>query len=89
MPERLRVPPIPHAFERAFRIWRDMHAWRQTGLGLSRLTMGDLRHYMDVYRDPLSRGDIAALAIIEDEFHASRAAAEERRQKVAEKKPKR
>lgn len=89
MPERLKVPPIPHAFGRAMRIWRDLHHHRETGMGLGTITWPDMHAYSALTGDTLSRGDIEAIAIIDGEFHAARAAAEERRSKLAERrKPK-
>lgn len=85
MPERLKVPPIPHAFGRAMRIWRDLHHHRETGMGLGTITWPDMHAYQQMTGDRLSRGDIAALEVIDEEFFASRAAAEERRGKAAER----
>lgn len=86
MPERLRVPPVPHAFERAMRIWQDLHRHRQTGMGLGTITWPDMHAYCEMTGERMSRGDIEAVAIIDAEFGASVAAAEARRQKLAEKK---
>lgn len=84
MPERLKVPAIPHAFERAMRIWQDLHRHRQTGMGLGTITWPDMHAYSVMTGDWLSRGDIDAISIIDAEFHASRAAADERRSKASE-----
>jgi hypothetical protein len=89
MPEQLQVPPIPFAFERAMRIWQRLHKRRQTGMGLGNLTYPDLYGYSVVHSDPLSGDDIAAIEIIEEEFHSSRVAADERRNKTEAAKSKR
>lgn len=55
-------------------------------MGLGSLTWPDFAAYQQVTGETLSRGDIEAISIVDDAFHASRAAAEERRAKVAERK---
>lgn len=83
MPEKLKAPPIPHAFERAMRLWQDLHRRRSTGgMGLGNLSWQDLHAYCQVTGESIGRGDEAAIDIIESEFHASRADAEERRTKA-------
>lgn len=86
MPDRLDVPPLPNTFNRAMRIWQKLHRRRQTGMGLGNFTYPDLGFYVFLHGDPLSEGDMEALDIIEGEFRAAAAAAEDRRQKLAEKK---
>lgn len=85
-PLRLARAPLPAAFDRPMRIWTELHRNRQTGgMGLCSLTWPDFHAYGQVTGDVLDRDDIEAIRIIEDEFHASRAAAEERRNKAAAK----
>lgn len=80
---KLDLPPIPDAFVRAMRIWQDLHRNRQTGMGLGNLTWPDFHAYAVMAEEKLTRDDIELVRVIDDEFHASRAAAEERRNKKA------
>lgn len=70
------------------RVWQELHRHRQTGMGLGTITWPDMHAYSAMTGDVLSRGDIEAIRIIDEEFGASRAAAEERRQKAEAKKGK-
>lgn len=86
MPPGLDLPPLPRAFERAMRLWGDLHRHRQTGMGIGNITWPDIAAYQEVTGEVLSRSDIEALEIVDGEFHASRAAAEEWRTKAAERR---
>ena len=85
-PERLNTPPVPVCFERHMAIWLDLHQRRQAGWGLAPISWVDLASYCTVMGETFTRQDLEVLKWIEDEFFASRDAAEARRAKAAERR---
>jgi len=68
------------------RLWQDLHRHRQTGMGIGTITWPDFDAYQRVTGEALSRGDISAIEIIDEEFFASRAAAEDRKAEAAKRR---
>jgi hypothetical protein len=83
---RLHPDPIPDCFERQMALWLELHQGRSAGWGLTPLSWQDMSAFCFVTGEALSRNDVRIIRLIEAEFFASREAAEERRQKSAERK---
>jgi hypothetical protein len=82
-PDRLAMArrPLPQAFERPMLLWQKLHKNRAVdGMGMGSLTFRDFHAFVVVTGDRLSDGDIAAINVIEDEYHASRNEAEKHRE---------
>lgn len=85
-PDQLKYPPIPAIFERAMGLWQELHRGRDAGaMGMAPLSWRDFNAFTSVTGARLSADDLALVRVIEDEFFASRAEAEERRAKAAKK----
>lgn len=68
-------------------LWQEMHRGRDAGaMGMAPLSWRDFHAFTSVTGERLSSGEIEAVRVIEDEFFASRAEAEERRAKAAKRK---
>jgi len=86
-PERLITPAIPDCFDRHLHIWLELHARRQVGMaGLLPISWPDLAAYCAVTRERLTRQDLHALNVIEQEFFESRTEAQKRTESAASRK---
>lgn len=87
MPERLKVPPIPAAFDRAMRLWQDLNSGRSMGgFGVAPFSWQDFDAFCRMTGERLSRDDIDAVHAIDAEFFASQAAAEKWRGRAVQKR---
>lgn len=73
------LAPIPYCFVRHVALWRDLHARRQSGMGLATFSWVDLQAYCQITGEVLSRMDLLILDIIEAEFFTSYADGQEKR----------
>jgi hypothetical protein len=60
-------------------LWIRLHRWRETGMGIGRFSWRDFEAFQNVTGEELSLGDLDGIGVIEDEFMASREAADKAR----------
>lgn len=80
-PEKLNIPEVPGCFAHCVLLWQELHRNREAGGmgGVGSITWRDLHAFTSVTGTSLSKGDIEAIRVIEDEFFASKIEADERR----------
>jgi hypothetical protein len=84
----LQLKPIPAAFERSLYLWQELHRGRSLGgLGLGPLSWQDIHAFCQITNERLSADQLEAIRVIDAEFFASQAAAEDRRGRVRAPKP--
>jgi hypothetical protein len=82
MPDRLKVAPVPAAFDRPLRLWAALARHREPGFGASvGFSWRDFAAFCAVTGEVLFDHDIRLISAIEDAFQAARKAGDERRAK--------